>query len=122
MQNRTTTARLISVILHTPSNVAPPTPAFLLDLFRREFLLLDATLDRSFRGSGNAAARRQGIDTRDHGCGCDICVVYGGDCSYQMAKESHGEWHRARRYVRTRSSRQPKYLVLKMEGKFRKGA
>jgi hypothetical protein len=64
----------------------------------------DQSLDRSFRGSGNAAARKAGIDTTPQGCGCDVCVIYGGDCAYQMSREWVGENHRSKRGVKTRGN------------------
>ena len=69
----------------------------------RKLGLLDApATDRSFRGSGNRAARRAGIFEEWGGCGCVVCVIYGGDCSNQMAREAHSEWHREQRGVKTR--------------------
>lgn len=68
----------------------------------REHRPLDGTLDRSFRGCGNAAMRRMGLDTERHSCGCDVAVVYGGDCDHIMWREGHDEWHRAKRGVKTR--------------------
>jgi hypothetical protein len=64
-------------------------------------LWTDQTLDRSFRGMGNRALRRTG-EVPNTRCDCVICVEYGGDCSYQMWKEWHGEWHRERRGVKTK--------------------
>ena len=71
------------------------------ELFR-EHRPVDQTLDRSFRGQGNAALRRQGIDTRPYPCGCVICNVYGGDCAAQAWREDHYQWHLSRRGVKTR--------------------
>lgn len=68
---------------------------------KNAFGYTDQTLDTSYRGEGNASKRRQGINT-DDGCYCVICTVYGGDCSYQMWKEDHSEWHRGQRGVKTR--------------------
>lgn len=73
------------------------------DIFKA-FRPADRTLDNSYRGQGNASARRQGIDTSRTGCDCDVCVVYGGDCSYQIWRENHSDWHRAQRGVKTKAS------------------
>ena len=68
----------------------------------REHRPIDQTLDRSFRGCGNAAARRAGIDTTPGPCGCVVCNVYGGDCAASMWRDDHSDWHRQQRGVRTR--------------------
>lgn len=95
MMNRNTAAIFFAAI---PAEKRAP----LFALLRAEGRILDTTLDRSFRGCGNAAARRQGIDTQWYGCGCDVCVVYGGDCAAQMWREDHTRWHLERRGVKTR--------------------
>ncbi len=60
--------------------------------------------DTTARGCGNAAARRMGVDTSDTSCGCVVCTVYGGDCSYTMMREGRGEEHRSRRGQKTRGT------------------
>ena len=99
MENKRT--RAAAILFAVPS-----TDRFLvLSLMRQEGLISDGTLDRAYRGQGNAAARRQGVDTSATGCGCAVCVEYGGDCSYQLWREGHDEWHAARRGVKTRLAR-----------------
>ncbi len=96
---KNTSRRLVALVL---ANVLPANRAEVLANFRGQGQLVDSSLDRTFRGSGNAAARRAGTFEEWGGCGCDVCVVYGGDCANQMAREYHAEWHRDRRGVKTR--------------------
>jgi hypothetical protein len=82
--------------------VLPFVPADAKLAIFREHRPIDQTLDRSFRGCGNAAARRQGVDTSRRGICCDVCNVYGGDCAASMWRDDHADWHRDQRGVRTR--------------------
>jgi hypothetical protein len=82
--------------------VLPFVPADAKLAIFREHRPIDKTLDRSFRGCGNAAARKAGIDTSRRGCECTVCVVYGGDCAASMWQEDRSEWHYKQRGVRTR--------------------
>ena len=82
---------------------APELRRSTLRVLRDSGLWSDRTLDTSFRGCGNRALRRQG-EVIDRSCNCTVCVVYGGDCAYQMWRESRGEWHAKRRGVKTRGA------------------
>jgi hypothetical protein len=94
MMNRIHTAKIIC-------SVKGEDRALVFRLCREQSLIVDQTIDRSFRGCGNKALRRTGEEI-DRSCSCVVCVVYGGDCEYQMWKEGHSDWHRANRGVKTK--------------------
>ncbi len=71
----------------------------------RMFGVMDNTLDTGYRGEGNKAYRRQAGESINRSCGCTVCTVYGGDCSYQMWMEGHSQWHREQRGTKTKLSR-----------------
>lgn len=73
----------------------------LMDTFKERGYFLQGIKDTSTRGQGNKAYRRMG-ETPRTSCDCVTCVVYGGDCYWQMWKEDHSAWHRAQRGVKTR--------------------
>ena len=78
------------------------------------FRLADQSKDNGWRGCGNKALRRQGEEFGSYRCGCDVCVVYGGDCSNVMYQEARREEHDAQRGKKTRLSRRaPFYRVCK---------
>jgi hypothetical protein len=65
-------------------------------------VVLRSGVDTSWRGSGNRAARRAGSFESYDGCGCVVCVEYGGDCANVLRGEWLREEHCARRGVKTR--------------------
>ena len=68
------------------------------------FHLNDLSKDNGWRGCGNKALRRQGEEFGSYRCGCDVCVVYGGDCSNVMYQEARREFHDSQRGVKTRGA------------------
>ena len=97
-------AQILGILKQQGEQSAPAITA-LISKWKEEGDFLQSTTYRGWRGSGNKARRRAGEEVRSFSCGCDICVVYGGDCTSQMYQEARSEAHREQRGKKTKASK-----------------